>query len=732
MAPKRMSQRKRQSKLAFSPVPASSSGASMLSPQVRARAAAVALEGSPGRPQKKRKLDFGIVRGTRESSDSDSDIPLDRSHGLPTPNKSFHTGPDSARKRAEEKSMGEGMPILSRKNGMFGSSDNEHFDSSSSSSDTGDPQRQPIDLTPKKKGKKRGKDSKGAKPEQQKSTRSKTGGKRKIVSESESEELEELSTMRSTRSSERKEKRTKSSKANTLPTHRKKAPAIEVLSDSGDSDTMPDTSPPPRRGRRPAKRQERADSFEVPDDVVEVEESEDDDVAPRSTQKRRNVQDISDDDDDEEESEEEAPRSTARRLMRKKGSGRDRQEEEDLNADLDFLQSSPPADKGRLRSTNAKPLNERQKALETLKKRRSQAEPSSSALSRGPRPVVPPDSDSELEIIQKEKEVSIQDPEEEKSDEIEDDSVVEEEPQGPRALEVFYENENDADFIDDNDEGLLGEPADLSSIPLEFTSLSRSKTKDLFKYAVEWMVQKKINPAFSSTDDIYDLTFRKLNDEVNTLANSKYSSSAWTVDFTRALRARPEIMIDEISRSERMVMEPHCEACNRKTHPATFNIHLSGKPYNKESLEPLADDDSDSDSSDSDSAISSTGSATRLNNEPPTYDAQGELIPPESRTFTLGSTCKANAQMAHTLHHWRFHLNSWVVDYLARAGHCTPQKLVERDRWSENKRRKYANRVVDDMEQVGEIRKLYRLYKEQVDFALEASNEYKSGWGRRG
>ena len=81
-----------------------------------------------------------------------------------------------------------------------------------------------------------------------------------------------------------------------------------------------------------------------------------------------------------------------------------------------------------------------------------------------------------------------------------------------------------------------------------------------------------------------------------------------------------------------------------------------------------------------------------------------------------------------TLH--GYHLNSWVVDYLAREGHCTPEKLVKRDKWSVRKRQKYANKIVDEMENVGEIRKLHSLYKEQVDFALEARNDYKRGWGR--
>ena len=87
--------------------------------------------------------------------------------------------------------------------------------------------------------------------------------------------------------------------------------------------------------------------------------------------------------------------------------------------------------------------------------------------------------------------------------------------------------------------------------------------------------------------------------------------------------------------------------------------------------------------------------------------------------------------MAHTLHHWRYHLNSWVVDDLVRKGYCTPEQLAKRDKQSTRKREKKANKIVDKMEKEGEIKKLYRLYKDQLDYALEASNEYRDGWGKR-
>jgi hypothetical protein len=411
------------------------------------------------------------------------------------------------------------------------------------------------------------------------------------------------------------------------------------------------------------------------------------------------------------------------------GEGGDSVDEDDeLKEELAFLRSSPLPDRGRLRSTHEKPKSEREKALEALKKRRGgTTEPSSSATPSRKKPlVIDSDSESELEVIAEEEEDDVNAEEEMAEEEVEDDDEGDE----PNAFSIFQENGEDEDFIDD-DSALIGVPAEHTSIPLEFTSLSRAKPRELFKYAIEWMVQKKINPAFAADDEIYTLAFKKLNDEVSGLASSKFHSSVWTPDFSRAIKARPNLEVHEVGHHLREVLEPHCEACNRKNHVATWEASLTGTPYNERTLEPLADDtDSDSES-DSDSSISSRASSADLNGEKAAYNANGECLPPVSKFWTLGSTCRANAQVAHTLYHWRYHLNSLVVDYLVQEGKCTPEKLAKRDKWSVKKRAKYANKIVDKMEKEGEIRQLHRAYKDQVNFALEAKNEYAEGWGRR-
>lgn len=76
-----------------------------------------------------------------------------------------------------------------------------------------------------------------------------------------------------------------------------------------------------------------------------------------------------------------------------------------------------------------------------------------------------------------------------------------------------------------------------------------------------------------------------------------------------------------------------------------------------------------------------------------------------------------NARMAHALAHWRYHLNDWTIDYLENEGYLAPNKIVERDRWSTRKRSDYANKIVDEMEENGEIKRLYRDYRNEVTTA---------------
>ena len=101
------------------------------------------------------------------------------------------------------------------------------------------------------------------------------------------------------------------------------------------------------------------------------------------------------------------------------------------------------------------------------------------------------------------------DPPEEEHDGLLDESAGDEETElQTTSRDIFRENEDDEDFVEEDDEeATLGIP----EIPIEFTSYASMKPKALFKFAVEWMVQKKINPAFRVDDAIYTLAFNKLD-----------------------------------------------------------------------------------------------------------------------------------------------------------------------------------------------------------------------------
>lgn len=83
-------------------------------------------------------------------------------------------------------------------------------------------------------------------------------------------------------------------------------------------------------------------------------------------------------------------------------------------------------------------------------------------------------------------------------------------------------------------------------------------------------------------------------------------------------------------------------------------------------------------------------------------------------------TCAANAETGHNLHHWRYDLNFYVINWLKKQGHVAPEKILERENWSTKKREKYSNDVVDEMEESGELRTLYDEFKQNLQAARTA------------
>jgi hypothetical protein len=288
-----------------------------------------------------------------------------------------------------------GMPVTQTKNGMFGSSDID-----AATSDTSEDERRAknhqvkANLASRKR--RRAKDSSEAEDDVGEVTVTKTKRRRQQSPEGEASEDEELSLPRN--------KRRKTAKS--------QPPQGE---DGGAEDSEEvEVTRAPTRSRRTARRQLSPEEEKSP---------------PRSRHGRASRRQAT----KEVPEEPSPPRSTRRRLARRpatpsegeggsedevvdependdmNGTDKDDEEErEDLKADLDFLRSSPLPDRGKLRSAHDKPKNERQKALEALKRRRAGTnEPPSSATPKRSRRVIiesESDSDSELEIIKEEPE----------------------------------------------------------------------------------------------------------------------------------------------------------------------------------------------------------------------------------------------------------------------------------------------------------------------------------------
>jgi hypothetical protein len=167
------------------------------------------------------------------------------------------------------------------------------------------------------------------------------------------------------------------------------------------------------------------------------------------------------------------------------------------------------------------------------------------------------------------------------------------------------------DFVIEDEEGPLGIPTHLAEIPLEFTAAAHKPIKEHFRDVVEWMVHNKVNPAFEWKDPVYETAFRKVDQECGGFADSKFVSTQWTAEFTKAIYARPILEIRELNPGEGIDVlgEAKCEACNHRKHVPTFSLQLKGKAYNKVTLEEVdKDSDSDEESDDDDSDDSSDAS----------------------------------------------------------------------------------------------------------------------------
>lgn len=462
-------------------------------------------------------------------------------------------------------------------------------------------------------------------------------------------------------------------------------------------EALPNITPTRSSKRLIASKQRRSSSKESSEDVLQEDchsnhsESESNDSSDSlmnelksSTRKQRHSQE--EEVDDSENSSDDAIRSSRRgqRSLRRRNSSSiteiynsdhgqvlsNRNEKQNDGTRRELTRATRPPS---VKST-------RQKQLELLRRRRAGED-------------MAPESDEELEI---EPPAEDQHADPDSLDELDQESSL-------QNGDILNLDEYEEDFIEDGDD-TLGAPLGLEDIPLEFTRHAHKKPVEYFKDVVEWMVHNKLNPAFARNDQIYVIARYKLDDAVQGFAGSKFISAAWKADFAEALKKFPDIEATPVE----TMFDRSCEACGRSGHPAKHQLVFKGKPYHRESLEDVSSDEDSGEEDDDDSQNAHT---------------------PQSKAFFLGRTCNANAEMAHALHHWRHHLNQFVLQLLRAEGHTSPEKILEREGWSVKKKEKYANRVVDGMEQDGRMRELYREFKENLEAAREVKNEVYS-YGR--
>ncbi|KAI9923476.1 hypothetical protein ASPWEDRAFT_40514 [Aspergillus wentii DTO 134E9] len=441
-------------------------------------------------------------------------------------------------------------------------------------------------------------------------------------------------------------------------------PRTSEEDDDDDDDDDDDAEDIVARPRRKLRRRGQAPQPTIVLD--DSEESEEDPVASSSAKnRRRNVGS-------------EVPQTPRR------GSNQDKL---DLEEDLEDLQDSVVKEtRTRGRFANSARA-QRQQHLEALRRRRAGEKAADDTKSESEES----QSESESEESEGESETNVRQPQFHNQTE---NSDVESAIASNEDLDRY-----DEDFVSDDGVGELGVPTGLEDMPFEFTRHAYKQTKDYFQDAVEWMVHNQLNPAFSRSSPQYKMAFIKLEDEVKGRTGSQLVSSAWNSKFHRALLARPHIEVTAFPTSH----EHPCDACNRSGHPASSDIKLYGKAYSLETLEPLAEEDSVDEESES--------SVER--------DRDGNPLPDEDIRFYLGRHCKNKATMAHTLTHWRVHLNEWVVDYLDRMKYLEDERILERSHWSQKRKAKYAFEVVGTMVETGEVQRLWRDFHINLKAARE-------------
>ncbi|KAH6636337.1 hypothetical protein F5144DRAFT_601091 [Chaetomium tenue] len=447
---------------------------------------------------------------------------------------------------------------------------------------------------------------------------------------------------------------------------------------------------------------------ETREETDDQEEDDDKPLATPITRRRRHLV-VSESDEDEQSP---VPQSIKRRRLVRRNVASSPTMEKTGAEDEEEPPTPPSAKASRVRR---KPLTQKQKARELLRRKRAGE-------------VINEDDDSLFSDEESEKPMYDTDSGLVALEEFEDDEEGVNEPRSVAAerkkskkkrKRVAVEDDDDDDDDDDNESGSmddfvvedgdapLGAPdEDHDDIPLEYTGYAQAPLKVYFRVAIEWLVKFKVNPGFPEREaDVYRMAWRKLDDEVRGLANSKFSSAAWKRDFYMALRARPHFDSADFFRGG-MLEGQNCGACGRSGHPAKHSMKFTGDPYYKNTirldrfLQPVEMDsepDSGSESHDD--------------------DEDGNHIPKAEKEWYVGAVCNSNAETAHDLIHWKMGLLVFVDTRLHIEGHMAANKVAERENMEAEQKDELVDKIMSHWEKNGMVKALYSEFKGTIERA---------------
>ncbi|KAJ2851222.1 hypothetical protein IWW36_001243 [Coemansia brasiliensis] len=186
----------------------------------------------------------------------------------------------------------------------------------------------------------------------------------------------------------------------------------------------------------------------------------------------------------------------------------------------------------------------------------------------------------------------------------------------------------------------------LSLMPEEFSQLDLPTSfKTYVQYLVYWICNDRRKLRLSQEVARYFyLGYITVARAIDSIEQSVVASSAWVDSFRIDLYQYPEYAATKIGAI------PGCQACHfRSNRTATFEVFLSGKPYNRKTLAPPqtgTDENNDS----SDNSESSESDAVSV------VSVTSADSSPNYPSYNVGRTCKLRSEICHQLHHYFYHL----------------------------------------------------------------------------